>query len=40
MKYKKGDKVKVKSLDWYDKHKNWLGIVNNANLFISQLPLS
>ena len=33
MKYKVGDKVKIKSLDWYNKNRNELGDVMISNKY-------
>ena len=40
MKYKVGDKVRIKSLEWYNERKNWLGHVVHDdfyNTFVSSM---
>ena len=40
MKYKVGDKVRIKSLEWYNERKNWLGHVAHDdfyNTFVSSM---
>ena len=40
MKYKVGDKVRIKSLEWYNERKNWLGNVAHDdfyNTFVSSM---